>query len=219
MNKMNFALSAALLVLAAGACQAEDAVKAPVAPVAATAASANIDTWIEGAIITLDADGQKFSVRGVKLPHPTVEAEMMADIAAKTKDLDVTARAAKDQEVRASWAEKLNKAHGEQLASSTSDFNFSLPDKSTLAVMKGSDPKASPNALVASSGINETHSVASDAQLKGANATTDVKVNTDSSAKELAAVKTLKDLKVGDKVKVGYDAGLTYNTAYVVVVE
>lgn len=209
MKILKIALCAAALV---GAAHAEDA----------ATMSNNIDTWIEGTVLSLDADGQKFSVRGVKLPYATAEAGMMQDIAEKTKDLDATQREAKIAEIRQSWADKLTKAKAEQVAANPSDFNFSLPDKASLVIMsEKADSGVSPNQKVsASSSSSASASVSSDGTIqKSAEATavTDPKLAGNSTAQELSAIKTLKDLKVGDKVKVGYDGGLISNTAYVVL--
>lgn len=185
--------------------------------------SNNIDTWIQGTVLSVDADGQKFSVRGVKLPYATAEAGMMQDIAEKTKGLDATQREAKIAEIRQSWADKLSKAQSEKVADSASDFNFSLPDKASLVIMaeKSSNPAESPNQKVsASSSSSASASVSSDGTIqKSAEATavTDPKLAAGSTQKELQALKTLKDLKVGDSVKVGFDGGLLSNTAYVVL--
>lgn len=209
MKILKIALCAAALV---GAAHAEDA----------AVLSNNIDTWIEGTVLSLDADGQKFSVRGVKLPYATAEAGMMQEIAEKTKGLDAAQRDAKIAEIRSSWADKLNKAKSEQVAANPSDFNFSLPDKASLVIMsETADSGASPNQKVtASSSSSASASVASDGTIQKsaqANAVTDPKLAGNATDKELAAIKTLKDLKVGDKVKVGYDGGLITNTAYVVM--
>lgn len=235
MNKLSIALSAALLVAATSACQAQSEAAnapAPAAPVAAPAAavpsqptllSNKVDTWIEGTVLTLDADGQKFTVRGVKLPFATAEAEMMADIADKTKDLDATQRQAKISEIQSKWADKLNKAKQQQVASSQSDFNFSLPDKANLVIMSESNPGSTaqdPNQVIASSSsASSSASVSTDGSVKSVEATAQVDPNLakNSTRNELSALKSLKDLKIGDKVKVGFDAGLISNTAYVVL--
>lgn len=224
--KITLTLAAGLLVAGGSICLAQT--DAQIQPAAGTmhnanaALGANIDTWIEGTVLTLDADGQKFTVRGVKLPFATVEAQMLADIAAKTKDLDVAQRDAKIAEIRASWASKLEKSKSEQVAASPSDFKFSLPDKANLMIMKqdGVSPNANPNSALAASGSMSSAPVVAPVSASGAaSVSNDSKLNQSLSQAEANALHSLKDLKVGDKIKVGYDAGLISNTAYVVFEE
>ena len=230
MNKLHIVLCAAALAAGASVALAQDTAVAPApAPAAAqpTLLSNNVDTWIEGTVLSLDANAQKFSVRGVKLPYATAEAGMMADIANKTKDItDPAQRQAKIDEVRASWANKLNKSKAEKIADSPSTFKFSLPDKANLVIM--SEPpmssQATPNQEIAIKSASSSSSSASilsnDTVSKTAQASatvSDPRLANNVSQKELSALHSLKDLKIGDKVKVGYEGGLLSNTAYVVL--
>jgi hypothetical protein len=198
--------------------------------------SASIDTWIEGAVVSLDADGQKFAVRGVKLPFASAEAEMMKEIADDTKDLDAAKRDAKIAEIKQKWADKLNKAKSEQIAQNPSDFNFSLPDKANLVIL---DDKQLMREGAGQEALNKSIAVEASSSAKASAQSADntlpksevdkpvaEKADADKSVtakaevfdrKELTALRTLKDLKIGEKVKVGFDAGLISNTAYVIV--
>lgn len=237
-----YKLTIVLTALLATACLAQAPATAPAAAQPQQQLSASIDTWIEGTVLSLDADGQKFSVRGVKLPFATAEAGMMKDIAEKTKNLDATQREQKTAEIRQSWADKLNKAKSEPVKQGTSDFNFSLPDKANLVILDDTQimregQQESLNAAVStqsSASVNTEQSklagsagteapkgdVAQPAadKAEGEKAAATVTARADQyDRKELGAIRTLKDLKVGDKVRVGYDAGLLSNTAYVIV--
>ena len=192
-----------------------------------TLLNTNIDTWIEGTVLSLDADGQKFAVRGVKMPFATVEAQMMSDVAKKTEGLtDPAQKQAKADEVRKSWQSKLDKARTEQVASSPSDWKMSLPDKASLMILRQSQlsksEKSDPNLMT---NISGSSSSASSSASSSGNSSVSVSANAGPgqasaySSKELVALKSLKDLKVGDKVKVGLDSGLISNTAYVVLEE
>jgi hypothetical protein len=214
MKTMTFALTAGLLAASSAFAQQ------------ASLLSTNIDTWVEGTVLSLDADGQKFSVRGVKLPFASVEAQMTADIASKTKDIqDAQQKQAKAAEVQKSWQDKLNKAKTEQVASSPSDFNLVLPDKANLVVMREKDLSAAqdPNhavAQVTSSSSSSSSSVSANGQgTVSASANASPGQASAYSNKEMIALKSLKDLKIGDKVKVGFDSGLISNTAYMVLEE
>jgi hypothetical protein len=203
---------------------------------ARTQISGSVDTWIEGTVLSLDADGQKFSVRGVKLPFATAEAGMMKEIAEKTKNLDAAQRDAKVAEIRKEWQEKLDKAKQEQIATNPSDFNFSLPDKAQMVILEDQQILRQGDASMQK--IEAQASASSSSSASAATAKTDTQAPQSSvdataaqkasgqadaaksdalDAKESLALRTLKDLKVGAKVKVGFDAGLLYNTAYVIV--
>src|SRR5687767_8298020 len=105
MNKLSLAVVCLSVALFAGsAFAAGDATTTVRGDKAAAAPQFDhrIDTWVEGVIITLDADGSKFAVRGVKLPYATAHAAMQADLVAKTEGLAGEERAKKEQEVRQS---------------------------------------------------------------------------------------------------------------------
>jgi len=166
-----------------------------------------IDSWVEGTVLSLDADSQKFSVRGVKMPYASAHCSMMQAIHADK---------ANDDAIRKSWADKLAKADAEQPATE-SDFNFALPAKTTLKVMDDS----------AVAGMDflfhdRVQRPAGAAVTTGKGAATEVKVTADGAArtndqKEAQAMLTLRDLKVGDTVMVGYDSGVLTNEAFVTV--
>src|SRR5262245_9347974 len=69
-----------------------------------------IDAWAEGTLMSIDADGAKFSVRGTRREYATAYAGMLKDIQAKTKDLPATEHAAKAAEVRTKWQPDLDAA-------------------------------------------------------------------------------------------------------------
>lgn len=158
---------------------------------AATHFDANIDTWAEGAVMAIDADGGTLTVRGVKRPYATAYAGMLKEIHAELSKLPQDQRPAKEAEIRSKWAKSLADARATETASSDGDFTFYLPkEKDRIAF------------------FNESFYYDREATKPS-----DVKV----TESERQAMIAFKDLKVGDRVSVGYDAGVVYNTAHVVV--
>jgi len=158
---------------------------------AATHFDANIDTWAEGAVMAIDADGGTLTVRGVKRPYATAYAGMLKEIHSEVSKLPQDQRPAKEAEIRAKWSKSLADARATETASKDGDFTFYLPkEKDRIAF------------------FNESYYYDREAAKP-----VDVKV----SESERQAMIAFKDLKVGDRVSVGYDAGVVYNTAHVVV--
>jgi len=87
-----------------------------------------IDTWMEGTLKSIDADGKKFVVHGGQRPYATQYAKMMKDIGDKTANLDGDSATKKADEIRAAWADKLNKAANES-PQKESDFTFHVATK------------------------------------------------------------------------------------------
>lgn len=158
---------------------------------AATHFDANIDTWAEGTVMAVDADGGTLTVRGVKRPYATAYAGMLKEIHAEVSKLPQDQRPAKEAEIRAKWDKSLADARATETASKDGDFTFYLPkEKDRIAFFNESlyyDREATKPA--------------------------DVKV----SDAERQALLAFKDMKVGDRVSVGYDSGVVYNTAHVIV--
>ncbi|HYF48408.1 MAG TPA: hypothetical protein VEJ63_03330 [Planctomycetota bacterium] len=181
-----------------------------------------IDTWMEGTIVTLDADGGKFSVRGVKMPYATAYAEMMKDIHDKTQNVDAKDRQAKAEEVRKAWADRLAKSRNEKVADNPSDFNFAVTEKNALRVMsdknlQGADfltAKGAEGAAATEVAGQKNNEQAFEATAGNKRGNRD---NVAGDEREVAAMMAFKDLKVGDKVMVGYDGGMVSNTAYTVI--
>src|SRR5437762_9045512 len=72
-----------------------------------------INAWAEGTVMTVDADGAKFTIRGTKRPYATAYAKMLKEIHDKTAKLSGEAAARKDAEIRTSWDAALRKASQE----------------------------------------------------------------------------------------------------------
>lgn len=170
-----------------------------------------IDTWVEGNVMSLDADAGKFSVRAYKLPYASAYAAMLQDMHQKTKDLPAADKQAKLDEVRRSWNDSLAKAKIEKVADNPSDFSFAVTDKKVLKVL--SEKQVS----------NVDYLSLANATVKGDEAiSTSVEKKNDpdfkgGDSKEQAAMMAFKDLKVGDRVMVGYDSGMVSNESYVVI--
>jgi hypothetical protein len=207
------------LVLAMASFGAFAAADAPAADRAGTAQSQSqfdprIDTWVEGNIMALDADSGKFTVRGYKLPYATAYAEMLKDMYNKTKDMSGADKQAKMDEVRRSWADRLAKSKNEKVADNPSDFTFVVSDKKMLRVMSEKQVQGADYlSLNAGGAMKGEEPIATSVDKKGGTAP-DFKGGDE---KEQAAMMAFKDLKVGDRLMVGYDAGMVNNDAYAAI--
>jgi len=150
-----------------------------------------IDAWMEGSIMTLDADSHKFTVRGAQRPYATEYAKMVRDINDKTAKLTGADRDAKAADVRKSYADNLEKARTKE-RSKDSDFNFYVPADGMIQVH---DETANYN--------------------RPSNTVT--QPDTIRSTKEAIAMHALKDFHVGEYVVVGYESGVVKNTAFVII--
>jgi len=223
-NVWSVCLMVALMSMGANAAAENPADRGVKKDAAQTQFDSRIDTWAEGTIIALDADSGKFSVRGVKMPYASAHAEMMKDIHDKTQNLDANQRQAKADEVRKAWADRLNRARNEKVAADDpSDFNFAVTERDALRVMnekslQGADfltAKGAAGAVttdVAAGQKNGEQPIEATAGNRRGAAD-----NVAGDEREAAAMMAFKDLKIGDKVMVGYDAGMVSNTAYTVV--
>lgn len=151
--------------------------------------NSKIDSWVEGVVLSVDADSGKFSIRGAKREYATTYAGMLREIETKTSGLSADLRDRKAAEIRASYAERLA-AIKDPEAKADSDFTFYLPAKDSRMFV-----------------LNETPTYGRPAP------NPDVKL----SADERRAMRELKDLKIGERVVIGYDGGVIYNNAYTVV--
>jgi len=158
---------------------------------AATHFDAGIDTWAEGTVMAIDADGGTLTVRGVKRPYATAYAGMLKELHAEVSKLPQDQRPAKEAEIRAKWEKSLADARATETATKDGDFTFYLPkEKDRIAF------------------FNEALYYDREATKQP-----DVKV----TASERQAMLAFKDMKIGDRVSVGYDSGVVYNTAHVIV--
>jgi len=209
------------LILALANVGARAAAETLVKDGAQTQFDSRIDTWMEGTIVTLDADGAKFQVRGAKLPYASAYAEMMKDILDKTQNLDADKRQVKTDEVRKAWADRLAKARTEKVADKAGDFGFAVEKDATRVMsdkhLRGADFLTARGAEGAAS--NET-AVNQKANERAIDATAGNRRDNREVAgdeKEAAAMLAFKDLKIGDRVLIGYDLGMVTNVAYAVV--
>jgi hypothetical protein len=170
----------------------------------------HIDSWVHGTILSLDADSGKFSVRGVKMPYATAYASMQKDIAEKTANLDAAKRDEKAAEIRRDWQDRLAKSKTEKVGNE-GDFSFAIPAKGTLSVLSGNDVR---DMAWLNEGEGAAINTAKGDERPIATAAGD---QPKLDEKEARAMMSLKDLKVGDKVKVGYDDGVITNEAWTVI--
>ena len=152
-----------------------------------------INSWVEGTIMSIDADAGRMGVRGSKRAYASAYAEMLQDIDAKTDGLNDTDRRAKAQEIRQKWATQLDAAR-EKKAEKEGDYTFYLPEKGKS--LKISDESST-------------------FDLENKPITPPVNVKT--SEREQAAILAFKDLKIGERILVGFESGVIYNNAYVVI--
>ncbi|MCW8129171.1 MAG: BON domain-containing protein [Planctomycetota bacterium] len=180
-----FALSA----LPAFTCAAQDA-SAP--QHVKSTFDAKVDSWAEGTLMAIDADGGSITVRGVKRPYATAYASMLREMREKTDGLTAETRQRKIEDIREKWRPTLEKAQKEPAASKESDFTFYLPKEIDRVCY-----------------LDETPFY--DRENKNAGAGTGM------TAYERNALTTFKDLRVGERVTVGYEAGIVYHTAFVII--
>ncbi|HEY3319200.1 MAG TPA: hypothetical protein VGP72_01840 [Planctomycetota bacterium] len=152
---------------------------------------ARIDSWAEGTLMSIDADGAKLSIRGAKRPYASEYAKMLQSIQEKTAKLTQAERKIKASEIRQSWTQALETAHALGVEAD-SDLTFHLPSKNHSLVIV--DETALYDHVTVSTGSTDSLTDA-----------------------ECAAVHAMKDLKVGECVVVGYERGILRNTAYVVI--
>jgi hypothetical protein len=153
-----------------------------------------INSWAEGKVIALDADAGKFTIRGNKRPYATSYARMLQEIDKATANLNDADRSTREAEIRAKWADRLEKDRTAAPASD-SDFTFSLPSKEyKLAVI---DESRTYNRTAAEKVM----------PVPGVSAT----------GTEARAMVALREMKVGDFMVVGYESGVLYNTAFTAI--
>lgn len=171
----------------------------------------NIDSWAEGTITVIDVENNKLTIRGMKMPYASAYAEMMKDLHKKTEGLAAVERQKKEEDVRRAWADRLTKAKSE--AEKETDYTFGFPKDGKVSLLidrdvqnvawlhqdfggqKGRPEQGQPTAF-------EGKPEAGKMEMRG---------------KELAPVAALKELKIGERVQVGYDSGLTMNDTYTIV--
>jgi len=172
-----------------------------------------IDTWVDGTVMSLDADTGKFSIRGSKMPYATAHCSMLKDVHAKTANLDAAKNQERETEVRKAWADRLAVARTEK-REAAGDYTFALPAQGKLSALNMSSLKNA-DWLRGDMAMNaETPKTDVTADVK---AERPIATGAGIDVKEAQALMALKDMKVGDKVMIGYDSGVITNEAYVVV--
>lgn len=188
------ALTSGVLAMPASQLFAADNTETPVVNVATQPRfDGKINTWVEGTIISIDAAAGKFVARGAKRPYATAYAKMMNDVLEKTRNLTGADKQAKEAEVRTAWRDKLAAANKEPF-DKNSDFTFRIPPENSIVTSfdesryygKEYEYAPVPNAP------------------KGM------------SDKEAINMITLKNLRIGEHVVIGYASGMVHNDAYVV---
>jgi hypothetical protein len=197
-----------------------------------------IDTWAEGTVVMLDVEGQKLAVRGSLLPEATTRARMIRDAEAMPR---TTATASERELNQKSWETRLATAREETAPAEPSRFEFVLPERTTLMVLNGRGPRTDSDGTTIPRNSILTIVTGAPMNLEaspGADHDLDVKVqpSTPQSApparkrpvvvadtlggytrKEIAALVSLKDLHVGEYVKVGFKKGDHLKKAYAIL--
>ena len=153
-----------------------------------------INSWADGTIMSVDAKEGKFSVRGAKRPYATAYASMLKEIHAKTDKLTGNDRLGIAAEIRNAHRSKLAAAQS-QPSDRDSDFTFNLPAREGRIT-------SFEESQYYGRDLQEIESAPNSAQV---------------SPKEAARMLALKDLRIGDRVIVGYESGLLANYAYAVI--
>jgi len=153
-----------------------------------------INSWAEGTLMSMEVEGPRFSIRGTKRPYASAYAKMLKEMHVKTSRLSAEESFAKTAEIRAAWQPELEKARKLD-AGPEVNFTFRLPAKEGM--FSYFDESAYYN----------------DGGGRKDNPTQGVKL----TQREHAGMMALKDLRVGEYVVVGYDSGILYNDAYVVI--
>ena len=160
----------------------------------------HIDTWAEGTVVTLNSEGKKLTIKGQKLPYATAHAQMKKEIHAKIQGLDEAQREAKIAEIKNAWASKLEKAKNEELAAA-GDFTVAFPANGALTIHESRDMPDMAWMHVRKGG---------DEQPIPASARDE---------KREAAKLAFSDLRIGDRVMIGYDSGVITNEMYTILRE
>jgi hypothetical protein len=167
--------------------------------------NSNIDAWAVGEISELNADNGSFTIRGHKLPYASDFSVMQQEITKKTADLPADQRAGEQQKIENAWQDRLDRAKNEA-ASKDAEMTFNPPK--TPKVMMLNDKCVQQVAF-----LHQDRTWLPPLNMKmeeGQMVTYNPR-----DAKEL----DFRELKIGDKVLVGYQSGLVMNDAYVVVGE
>jgi hypothetical protein len=167
-----------------------------------------IDTWVVGVVSKLDAQGPKLTVAGHQMPYATAHAGMISDIATQTAGLDPAKRDAKEKEIRASWQDKLNKASLEKPGSDT-NFNCGLPSTGNLVVLNESS-------ALKLDFLRKDQAIAS-IPIKNSQEEAKMEPTKTTDQKQDNALGAFSQLKVGDLVYLGYDAGILSNDAFAII--
>jgi hypothetical protein len=153
--------------------------------------NASINSWAEGTLMSIDADGGKLSIRGAKRPYASMYAKMLKAIHEKTTKMTQAERATKAAEIRKSWVPVLEKANL-QPVDADHDLTFHLPNKDRKLVV-----------------VDETAFYGRPSVPTGSTQSL-----TDS---ECDAVQAMKDLKIGECLVIGYQSGVLSNSAFTVI--
>jgi len=152
-----------------------------------------VSAWAEGTLMSVNADSSKFMIKGAKMPFESAYAKMLQEINEKTVTMGPEEKAKATADIRSKWNDKLSKASSETPAKAT-DLSFRLPTKENTLHYYDETSRVNTG--------ERRDLVGADAKLTDA---------------QQAAMIALKNLKVGDHVTVGFDDGVVFNDAYILI--
>jgi hypothetical protein len=161
-----------------------------------------INTWAEGVVSNVDANSGKFTVKGVKLPFASAHAELRSEYAKRVASATPAKKQEIAEELSKKWQDKLEKAKTEKESDTLSDFNLKAPSSGDMVflIRRSAQDMAFVTAEEDASGAPK---------LSGELVSIDVYEVPKAASGEAQPVgsnPTLKDLKSGDRIKVGFDS-------------
>ncbi len=200
----------------------------------------HINAWAEGDVSSIDYERNTLKVHGKQLAIASLHAQMNKDLNDQVANADAAQREKIAADVKQTWKDRLDKARTAAANQPEKDFAFTfaadgkVKDHADLerqrTELKGQDAaQANQPELVGEIVIVDIYEVpanASDDQNKttgkaadnlNSNKNQERPLATSSDSKSVASKLTLRDIKTGDKVMVGFAAGS--DQAYLIVNE
>jgi hypothetical protein len=196
-----------------------------------------INTWTEGNVTSIDYDRNTFKVHGKQLSFASTHAQMNKDLNDRMKNADATQREKLAADVKRDWKDRLEKARAAAAAEPEKDFNLTFASDGKVKEetdlnrhLREANQQANADQpkLVGELVIVQIYEVPENMSFDQNTKTTDRTTNADNRSEEKPIATsndqnasrsklTLRDIKSGDKVMVGFDSAS--NQAYLVVRE
>jgi len=164
-----------------------------------------INTWVDGVVETVNANDGQFTLKGVKLPFASAHAELRSEYAKRVANADAAKKQEIAEELSKKWQDKLEKAKTEKESEAPTEFNLKSPANGDLVFLVRRS--AQDMAFVSS---EEDPSQPNGMKISGELVSIDVyevpNAAKPGEAHAVSAPPTLKELKAGDHIKVGFDS-------------